>query len=698
MALTDNRTQLQDCDATADVATDSTADPQSRTTETGLLIEGGSAIAFQVTNAQEYIAFDLDSAGATFNLDLSDSTIYINIKDNLNDTFGNLGALVVLNDGADGGGGDCIGYTAGGSDAVGLPYRRQYHAFKLDVSEPVATPGTDNVDFYTYNGTEAGLDQTAIQQIGYGSIHLAKAVGTTPNAWFDGIYYIANDSYAATINGGTSGTPETMTDVVGDDETVGACMFSNPKGSEFDFFAPTEWGNSTATANTYFTADNEQWYWIGDNGGGRSVGVGHFPFRIVGNATDTIDIKWTSIVIVNIGARATFTAGDTNVDVMQFDNVTFIDVGAITFPVYDANDKWVRNCTFVNCDQVVPSTSEFTDCTFNGTTDANGALLLSSGTNLDGLNFISDGAGHAIYITSTGTYDLTNFTYSGFGADGTTDAVVYNNSGGAVTLNISGGDTPTVRNGASATTTINNSVTVRVEGVTEGAAVKVIADETVGTITAGDVIVEGFADSNGVVQTTTFNYESAFDPSGLDVIARARSSGIPVAAIADDNGTFTDETTEANSSTTNDMTLLPAVPVANQDSYLFGHTEQFGQLKINVSTAGTGGFTITWEYWNGSSWASLSGVSDGTNSFANSGLNTVSYTIPGDWATTTVNSQGPFYYIRARYTAGTVTVVPKGRWAKLDVTRYLPFNQNRVITSTGLTVIATWTQDNIASF
>ena len=37
------------------------------------------------------------------------------------------------------------------------------------------------------------------------------------------------------------------------------------------------------------------------------------------------------------------------------------------------------------------------------------------------------------------------------GADGTTDAAIYNNSGGAITLNISGGgDTPTVRNGASA--------------------------------------------------------------------------------------------------------------------------------------------------------------------------------------------------------------------------------------------------------
>ena len=507
MALTDNRTHLQDCDATADVATDSDADPQARTTEAGLIIEGPSAISFQVTNAQEYIAFDQDSAGATFNLDLSDSTIYICIKDNLSDTFANLGGLIILNDGADGGGGDCIGYTAGGSDAVGLAYQKRYHAFKLDVSEPVATPGTDNVDFFTYNGTEAGLDQTTIQQVGYGSIHLAKAVGTTANAWFDGIYYIANGSYAATINGGTVGTPETMVDVVVDDEAVGAAMFSNPKGSEFDFFAPTEWGNSAATANTYFTADGEQWFWLGDNGGGRSVGIGNFPFRIVGNATDTIDIKWSNLVIVNTGARADFIAGDINVDIMQFTNISFIDLGTITFPVQDAGNKFVNNCTFSNCDQVDPSTMDIADATFNGTTDANGAILLNNSSNITGLSFVSDGTGHAIYITSTGTYTYTDFSVSGYGLDATTDAVIYNNSGGVVTISHTGTrGTLTVRNGAGASTTVTATVTLTVQvddsdgNPVNGARVRIENTST------GALISNGSTNASGTYTDATYNY------------------------------------------------------------------------------------------------------------------------------------------------------------------------------------------------
>jgi len=75
---------------------------------------------------------------------------------------------------------------------------------------------------------------------------------------------------------------------------------------------------------------------------------------------------------------------------------------------------------------------------------------------------IQAGSGHAFEITSTGTVTLTNLTYSGFGANGANDAVFYNNSGGEVTLQVSGGGTPTYRNGTGATTNVINTKTVKV--------------------------------------------------------------------------------------------------------------------------------------------------------------------------------------------------------------------------------------------
>jgi hypothetical protein len=701
MALTDNRTQLQDCEAVGDVSTDSTADPQSNTSEAGVVIQGTNALQFQVTNAQEYLAYDQDAAGATFNLDLSDSTVYIMIKDNLHDDFASLGGQIVLDDTADGTSTTTIGYAVAGYDVIGLPYEKKYSAMKLDVSVVVASPGTSGVDFFQHNGTEANLDQTIIKQVGYGSIHLIKGQGTIPNTFFDGIYYIANDSYAATISGGTSGTPETMADLVGDDITVGAGLFSNPIGAAYYIFAPTEWGDA-GTATTAFAGTDEQWYYLGDNGGGHAVGATHFPMRLVGNATGTNIFRQTRVTNINVGTRSEFDWSDANFDEITLDNVTWVDFGVITAPGTDV-DKNFTVGTFNNCDQFIMNAMNMTDITFNGAFDANGAVLLdTSGDSNNAVNLIfnSDGTGHAVEITVAGTYDLDNWVYNDFGADGTTDAAVYISANVAVTLNIqNGGDTPTVRNSGTAPT-INNAVTVAVDGVAEGTSCKVIANETLGTITTGDVIFELLADSTGTAQITDFNYEGAFG-AGLDVLVRARNQGLPNAAIADDNDVYTDETTEANSGTSGDMNLLPATPVVNQDRYLFGHSEQFDRLKVNVSTAGTGGFTITWQYWNGA-WVNLSGVTDGTSSFSTLGTNIVSFTLPGDWATTTVNSQGPYYYVRAAFTAGSVTVTPLGRSGTLDVTRYLPIPPSgdlvRTITSAGLTATLSQAVDSIAKF
>jgi hypothetical protein len=685
---TDNRTELNDCDT----ATGWTGDGPTPSTNTtiGQYYQGTGSLETQHTNTDEHAWTTEDTLnGGTFSLDLSDTTMYMQIKDNLIDTAANGGMQYVISDTT-----NRIGYDVGGNDAVGLSLPTFFNSYKLDVSNLPAS-------FTTFAGTEANLTTTTITEVGVGTLHLAKAVGNVANIFIDYFAYIANGSYALTINGGTVGTPETMVDVQGDDVTNGWGLVSNPLGDQYSFFAPTEWGNAAATADVYFTATDEQWFWIGDNGGGHAVGATHFPFRIVGNATDTIDIKWTNLVIVNTGTPAEFIAGDINVDVMEFTNVSFTGLGTITFPANDVN-KFADNCTFNNCGQVDPAGTNMDSPSFNGTTDANGALLIDESVdNVDNAVFLSDGTGHAIYITATGTYNFDNWTFSGFGADGTTDAVVYNNSGGAVTINIlNGGDTPSVRNGTGASTTINNSVTLLVQGVTEGAAVKIVADETVGTITIGDVLLEALADVNGEA-STTLNYEGAFAGSpavdGLEVITRVRSSGLPTAAIQDDNGVFTDETTAANSAVAADMNLLPATPVVNQDRYLFGHAEMFNKMKIAINTAGTGGFTITWQYWNGA-WTNLTGVVDDTSSFSVLGTNYISFTMPGDWTKTTINGQGPYYYIRAAYTAGTVTVTPTGTRCSLDVNKYLPFVQNGTVTANGLTVTASWVKDTIATF
>jgi hypothetical protein len=136
----------------------------------------------------------------------------------------------------------------------------------------------------------------------------------------------------------------------------------------------------------------------------------------------------------------------------------------------------------------------------------------------------------------------------------------------------------------------------------------------------------------------------------------------PKAALADDGGAITNETTAATSIAASDMTLLPAAPAVD-DAYYFGCNEKFSALHLQQGVQGVGTWTIVWEYYNGATWSGLSThtISDTISGFTGSvGYHQIRFRLPIDWATTTVGGVVAFY-IRARVSAFTsITTQPKG--------------------------------------
>lgn len=129
----------------------------------------------------------------------------------------------------------------------------------------------------------------------------------------------------------------------------------------------------------------------------------------------------------------------------------------------------------------------------------------------------------------------------------------------------------------------------------------------------------------------------------------------------DDGGVFTDYTTASNNSTAADVFFVAVGPAVN-DAWYVGASAPFTDVFISFSTQGAGTWTITWEYWNGGSWASLSGVTDNTTGFkaATTFPVNATWTMPTDWASTTVNSVAA-YYVRGRVSAFTsITTRPVG--------------------------------------
>ncbi|MDD5342779.1 MAG: tail fiber domain-containing protein [Patescibacteria group bacterium] len=89
----------------------------------------------------------------------------------------------------------------------------------------------------------------------------------------------------------------------------------------------------------------------------------------------------------------------------------------------------------------------------------------------------------------------------------------------------------------------------------------------------------------------------------------------------------------------------------------------FNSIFFDLATAGAG-MNLSFRYWNGSSWTSLSAVNDGTNNFSQDGL--VTYTFPANWQTTNVNGISG-YWVRVNTSVGPSTgataylTVPHGR-------------------------------------
>lgn len=120
-------------------------------------------------------------------------------------------------------------------------------------------------------------------------------------------------------------------------------------------------------------------------------------------------------------------------------------------------------------------------------------------------------------------------------------------------------------------------------------------------------------------------------------------------------GTYASESTDAADEDTNDVTITD--PFDTGDIIYFGQDARFGLLLIDIGTQGAGdnvAAETVWEYYNGSTWASLTTVVDDSAKLtATAGNRILSFAIPSDWASVAVDSVSKFW-IRLRSTADDV--------------------------------------------
>ncbi len=136
----------------------------------------------------------------------------------------------------------------------------------------------------------------------------------------------------------------------------------------------------------------------------------------------------------------------------------------------------------------------------------------------------------------------------------------------------------------------------------------------------------------------------------LDAAIRSTSS----------DSVFVDETADAKSVALADVGMFTTAASVG-DIFYFGKSTVFDRLSIDINQIiSSGSMTILWEYSTGSNnWSTLGVLTASEGGQATShldltasiGIKIEAWDVPSDWATDTKNSQGPFYYIRARVTA-----------------------------------------------
>jgi hypothetical protein len=142
----------------------------------------------------------------------------------------------------------------------------------------------------------------------------------------------------------------------------------------------------------------------------------------------------------------------------------------------------LTDSTVTACGQILAGGASLINTVVSDSSDAS-ALLWDVASDpdgkLDGMSFISGGTGHAVQFGTNTPGDpseitLRDVSFSGYGANDTTDAAIYNNSGKHLIINIVGGTTPTVRNGSGASTTlVINPITVEFTGLVNGSEIRV---------------------------------------------------------------------------------------------------------------------------------------------------------------------------------------------------------------------------------
>lgn len=513
MAITDNRTLLTANDTTSPQPDDLSGSAAGNS-NTETYIEGDGSYSVKLSSATGGLLHDAGSAQ-----DWSNNTFYI---------WWNCSTAGKLNTKASGG----VRMRFCGATVTdffeiylegGDTYSGGFEMSVVDIERAAANP--DNT-----GGTPPAT--SAIRYVGIVWDVTAMISGNVDNCFLDAMWRLPASTPGILVEGQNTGSVDwTWADIVaagdvGDPSKAWGTVF-NRDGIVF-INTPIRFGANDAVTHGFSDTNVKvQWedqlvalagFYVLQPVGGS--GTQSFQLgQKTGTGDDAIGTQGGSIGAASSGSRWSFDADDANLDACYLYGVNFDH--AEDFQL-DSSAVEAISCFFLDCTSARVDNSLFLRNSIVAANTGNGVAFLTTDdlTDVRFCSFVfSDG--HAFELTTprVATQTSKGNLFSGYGADDSNDAAGYNNSGGAVTINVTdNGDGPTIRNGSGASTTVNNAVTltINVKGEAgndiEGARVRIQKQSD------GSLVTQGTTNTSGVF-TDTFDFSSDLD---VEIIVRLK--------------------------------------------------------------------------------------------------------------------------------------------------------------------------------
>lgn len=432
-------------------------------------------IGVQVSNATEdayYTGTARDLSGGVL------VYVWVFLRGEMDTTAGG-GAQILLGDGT-----NRIGFHVAGSDLAGFRHDQGPVGWQCLVLDTGNLP----TDRTVLAGSFAGLNLASITQFGAVFKTLVKSVGGTENCFVD-VIRIGNDGIR--ITGGTSADPSTFGELAARDRSnaaaLGICreLGAGSFGVQGSLtFGTTGWFATTDTSVAFED---------------RSTIVDRYALTVEGDAAFRLGEKVGSgdtatgaagvSITVPAGVGATFSA-DTATDFLVYGSTLTGFTGGVALPTALSGVEFIGS-TVAASGRIDPGATVLRDASVTGSTDTGGALDWVAATDLAYSTVTNNPVG--ILHLAAGTFAYTDLEFSGNTFD------VRNDSGGLVTLNISGGDSPSVDNVGAASTDVVNVVNFSLTGLVDNSEVRIYR-------ASDDVELFGVENSSGGTVTYQYNF------------------------------------------------------------------------------------------------------------------------------------------------------------------------------------------------